>query len=153
MVRNFHEISRFLTIYMVFDVNKNIEVQFKFFEDIRHARESLHLENKNMLRAFLGLKLKKKLRTSEGFLLFWCSYKKTCTYHKNTLMYLNVWKRNHKSSNPECNLGRTSRKGRRALGEVRFGLSLRFLSIIAIWVKQYSLVRLQLLLCLANQIK
>ena len=31
--------------------------------------------NKNMLRTFLGLKLK-KLRTSEGFLQFWCSYKK-----------------------------------------------------------------------------
>ena len=52
-----------------FDVNKNNEVQFEFLEDMRHARESLHLENKNMLRTFLGLKLK-KLRTSEGFLQF-----------------------------------------------------------------------------------
>ena len=54
---------------MVFDVNKNIEVQFKFLEDMCHARESWHLENKNMLRTFLGLKLK-KLRTSEGFVQF-----------------------------------------------------------------------------------
>ena len=39
------------------------------------CEESLHLENKNILRIFLGLKLK-KLRTSEGLLQFWCSYKK-----------------------------------------------------------------------------
>ena len=55
--------------YMVFDVNKINEVHFEFLEDMRHAREYLHLENKNMLRTFLGLKLK-KLRTSEGFLQF-----------------------------------------------------------------------------------
>ena len=34
-----------------------------------HTRESLHLEKKNMLRTFLGLKLK-QLRTSKGFLQF-----------------------------------------------------------------------------------
>ena len=57
-----------LTIYMIVDVNKKNEVQFEFFSKImRHAKESLHLENKNMLRTFLGLKLK-KIRTSEGFL-------------------------------------------------------------------------------------
>ena len=47
----------------------NNEVQFEFREAMRHARESLHLGNKNMLRTFLGLKLK-KLRRSEGFLQF-----------------------------------------------------------------------------------
>ena len=52
---------------------KNNEVQFDFLKDMRHARESLHLENKNMLN-ILGLKLKKKLKSSEGFLHFWCSY-------------------------------------------------------------------------------
>jgi len=39
-----------------------------------------------MLRTFLGLKLK-KLRTSEGFLQFWCSYKK-----KNLYFEKNSWK-------------------------------------------------------------
>ena len=59
LVRFPQNIKIVLTIYMVFDVNKK---QFKFLEDVRHARESLYLENKNMLRTFLGLKLK-KLRT------------------------------------------------------------------------------------------
>ena len=55
---------------MVFEVNKkNNEVQFEFFEDMRPARESLHLETKSILRTVLGLELK-KLRTSEGFLQF-----------------------------------------------------------------------------------
>ena len=62
-----------LTIFMVLTSTKNNEVQFKFLEEMCHARESLHLENKNMLRTFLGLKLKKP-RTSEGFLQFCCSY-------------------------------------------------------------------------------
>ena len=53
---------------MVFDVNKKNGAQFEL-KDMRHARESLHLENKNILKTFLGLKLK-KLRTSEGFLKF-----------------------------------------------------------------------------------
>ena len=49
---------------MVFDVNqKNNEVQFEFFEDMPHARESLHLENKNMLRTFLG---KVRLKTEKN---------------------------------------------------------------------------------------
>ena len=65
-----------LTIYMVFDVKKSNEVQFEFFQRYAPCEESLNLENKNMLRTFLGLKLK-KIRTSEGFLQFWCSYKKT----------------------------------------------------------------------------
>jgi len=36
-------------------------------------------ENKNILRTFLGLKLK-KLGTSEGFKKFGCSYKKENVY-------------------------------------------------------------------------
>ena len=68
-MRNLYKIV--LTIYMVFGVNKNNEIQFEIFEDMCHAREfgKLHLENMNMLRTFLGLKLK-KLRTYEGFLQF-----------------------------------------------------------------------------------
>ena len=68
--------TKYQGIYMVFYVNKKhwSPIQ-RFLEDMRHARESLHLENKNMLRTFLGLKLK-RLRTSEGFLQFWCSYTK-----------------------------------------------------------------------------
>ena len=56
-----------------------IEEQFEFLKHMHHTRESLRLEKKNMLRTFLGLKLK-KLRTSEGFLQFGSSYKKTCIY-------------------------------------------------------------------------
>ena len=48
---------------MVLTSTNNNEVQFEFLKDMRHARESLHLENKNMLRTSLGLKLK-ELRTS-----------------------------------------------------------------------------------------
>ena len=55
---------------MVFDVNKRI--QLEFLEDMRHARISFHLENKNMLRTFLGLKLKKtkNIQRLPTFLMF-----------------------------------------------------------------------------------
>ena len=61
--------SRFSYHLRFWTSTKNNEVQLEFLEDMRHARESLPLENKNMLRTFLGLKLK-RLRTSEGFLQF-----------------------------------------------------------------------------------
>ena len=43
---------------MVLTSTKNNEVQFEFL-DMRHARESLHLENKNMLRKIFRLKTEK----------------------------------------------------------------------------------------------
>ena len=74
LVKNFPQnINIALTIYTVFNVNK--KQWSTISRRLRHAREFLYLENKNILRTFLDLKLK-KLRTSEGFLQFWCSYKK-----------------------------------------------------------------------------
>ena len=43
-----------LTIYMVFDVNKTQQSTIRISQRLRHARESLHLKNKNMLRTFLN---------------------------------------------------------------------------------------------------
>ena len=57
---------------MACDVNKK---QLNFSKICIKQENPWYLENKNMLRTFLDLKLK-KLRTSEAFLQFWCSYKK-----------------------------------------------------------------------------
>ena len=90
--KNFHKISRLSTIYMVFGVNKKIEVQFKFLEDMCHARESLHLKNKNTLRTFLGLKLKLSLiHISEPTRLLSISYAVFCLKKKNVVFILKLW--------------------------------------------------------------
>ena len=55
---------------MDFDVNNEVHTIRISRDNMQHERESLHLEKKNMLRTFLGLKLKNLRTSSEGFIEF-----------------------------------------------------------------------------------
>ena len=77
LVRNFHKIKRLSYPFTWFLTStENYEVQFEFLENLRHARESFTFGKQEHVKNIFRLETEKKLKTSEGFIQFQCSYKK-----------------------------------------------------------------------------